>query len=59
VNLPKTVYVSWRTEGSGDAYLTAELTPEEAIEDDGPTMIGVYRLVETKKFAKRAMELKR
>jgi hypothetical protein len=45
--LPQTVYVAWREAiGPGDSYLIAEQSREDAIEDEGPTIVGTYRLVE-------------
>jgi len=58
MSLPKRIYVAERTERTSDPYLVAERTPGEAIEDDGPTVIGTYELVSTEKMAKKATKVR-
>jgi hypothetical protein len=42
--LPKTIYVAWR--GESDPFLGADTTQKGALEDDGPTIVGTYQLIE-------------
>jgi hypothetical protein len=58
VSLPKTVYVSERVL-SDDTYLECSRKQDEAIEDDGPTVIGVYKLVEVLTLRKAVQVVKR
>ena len=58
MSLPKRIYVAERIERTSDPYLVAERTPEEAIEDDGPTVIGTYDLVSTTKLMKKATKVR-
>ena len=48
--LPQTIYVQWRVLNSDDPYLTAYDTLLECVDDDdGPALVGEYRLVQEKK----------
>jgi len=52
--LPKIVYVSIRNKGEDDEYLQIDAELLDAIEDDGPTTIGKYQLIETSEGTKTA-----
>ncbi len=56
--LPREIYVAIRESGTDNEYLVAEVTPEEAIEDDGPTRVGTYRLISQKILVKRVVAKK-
>jgi hypothetical protein len=43
--LPKTLYVSRVTEGD-EEWLSTSVKLADAIDEDGPTMVGTYTLVE-------------
>lgn len=58
MSLPKTIYVAERDNGSDPVFMVAEYFPEDAIEDDGPTQVGTYKLVAKRKLAKKATEVK-
>lgn len=45
--LPKTLYVRRQQDGNDGPYLVAAATMDEAMENDGPDVIGVYELVKT------------
>ena len=45
--LPAEVYVTWCPLANDDPYLKAERKAADCIEDDGPTVIGIYELVRT------------
>lgn len=49
---PKQVYVRHEQAG-GDSYLIAETQAGICVEDDGPTIVGVYTLVKTIKVKKQ------
>jgi hypothetical protein len=53
--LPKLVYVAIREELGEGAWLTCETSPTAAIEDDGPTKVGTYRLVGVDELRKEAV----
>lgn len=56
---PDTIYVV--VDINSDAKrpgLIAERAVEEAVADDGPTVIADYKLVRTRKFRKEAVEVK-
>lgn len=50
--LPKQVFVHYSEESNGDVYLEITDHPSEAIEDDGPTLVGTYELKEQHILAK-------
>lgn len=50
--LPKTVFVSERTYEGDDPVLLVFRTEPEAIEEDGPSLVGTYQLVETRRLVK-------
>jgi hypothetical protein len=50
--LPKLLWARIEKESSGDEFAYAYETLEEAIDGDGPTTIGVYKLQETIKRRK-------
>lgn len=50
--LPEFVFVSIREPGE-DEFLDCRLKGIDAVEDDGPTLVGTYKLVETNELAKR------
>lgn len=52
MKMPKVVYVRIDKESSGTEYLMAYGSLAEAVEDDGPTTIGVFKYVETVKRRK-------
>lgn len=52
---PKTLYV--RTASDDESLVEAFQTFHEAVEDDGPTEVGVYELVDTKTFEKTTQEI--
>lgn len=51
--LPEFVFVSWK--GDDEPFLTASVKAASEIEDDGPTVVGTYKLVETAKLSKRVV----
>jgi hypothetical protein len=54
--LPKIIFVSARVDKDNDPpYLLAERHANQAIEDDGPTAVGIYRLLETRILTKVVM----
>jgi len=55
--LPEFVFVTWHDEGD-DEWLSASAKSNDAIEDDGPTIVGTYQLVETNKLTKRVISEK-
>ena len=55
--LPKTIYVRWDGVGS-EQYLTASTSKQDAIEDDGPSRVGTYQLVEEHILTKTVQEKK-
>jgi hypothetical protein len=52
MKMPKVLYVRIEKESNGTEYPWCFETPEEAIDEDGPTTIGVYKYVETVKRKK-------
>ncbi len=56
--LPKVVYVSIREPGES-GWMTCETNKVEAIEDDGPTLVGTYRLDYVEEVHKEAVGTKR
>lgn len=46
MKLPKTIYARVEDNEPHEPYLTSWETAEEAVDGDGPSVIGVYRLVE-------------
>jgi hypothetical protein len=57
--LPKTIFVArHREEEPGNSFYVAEARLEEVIEDDGPTVVGEYRLVRAARMEKRAQRVK-
>jgi hypothetical protein len=54
--LPKYVQVAEHENADGTKYLLAELRVEDAIEDDGPTVVGTYKLVSKKRMVKKVTE---
>lgn len=51
MKLAKVLYVAVNSDGD-DQYLQAAETVERCIEDDGPTVIGTYKLIEKAKYEK-------
>ena len=51
--LPKSLFVREGKDGD-ETYYLAYTFPQDAIEDDGPTLVGTYELVEEQRFVKRA-----
>lgn len=45
--LPKAITVRWETPSNGPPCLLAFETQADAVEDDGPTTMGIYQLVDT------------
>ena len=58
MKFPKTLFVRIEND-KGTEYLVAEATEAAAIEDDGPTVVGVYAFVGVTEFAKHVMRVKR
>jgi hypothetical protein len=58
LKLPKEVYVAIRGDDES-TWLECARTPEDAIQDDGPTEIGTYRLVEVNELRKCAVVTKK
>jgi len=54
MKLPKLLYIAWAEVDSREPYLVAEKTPEEVIQDNGPTEIGTYKLITKGTFVKKA-----
>lgn len=59
MKLPKVVYVAIREGSDRSTWMECERLPEDAIEDDGPTEIGTYRLVEVNELRKQAVVTKK
>lgn len=55
--LPEYVFVSWRDSNDGP-WLSVDKDAAKEIEDDGPSVVGTYRLVETNKLTKRIVSQK-
>ena len=55
--LPKWLYARVEQNGS-ESYIVAEPKPQEIVDGDGPTVIGVYQLVEKQTLAKRIYQAK-
>ena len=52
-SLPREVFVRIERVPNGTDYLVAFVTHREAVEDDGPTNMGVYHLVRKLSVRKR------
>ena len=57
LELPKTLYVRIEDDGE-NTYPIADVAPDNLIEDDGPTVIGVYTLVTKDSYAKKTEVVK-
>lgn len=55
MKLPKTIY-AYRQNADGQMF--ADVDPSELFADNGPMVVGTYRLVETRKLAKETVEVK-
>lgn len=53
-NFPQSVFVTVRGDVD-DAYLDVAYTPEEAIEDDGPTHVATYKFVGVNILSKKVV----
>lgn len=53
--LPKTVFVTVRELQNDEPYLAAERSAEATMEDDGPTVVGTYKLVEVRTLTKEVV----
>ena len=56
--LAKMLFISVQGEGE-DQYLQATDKEVDAIEDDGPTVVGIYKLVEKRTLVKGVQVLKK
>lgn len=54
--LPNVIFVRTYKESNGDEWLSVSYTPLDCIEDDGPTVVGTYKLVGTRKLRKIIVE---
>jgi hypothetical protein len=54
MKLPKTIYANRTAAG----LLYAAAKPGELFDDDGPLLVGTYRLVQARKLAKETVEVK-
>lgn len=52
--LPQFVFVAVREPGE-EEFLACETNAQDAIEDDGPTLVGTYKLVEVNRLTKRVV----
>jgi len=53
MTLPKTIFVRVeKSDDDGEDWLNAFYERDEAVDGDGPTVVGEYRLVNTKRLAK-------
>ena len=60
MKFPKTLFVRIdHGHSKDDECLIAQATEAAAIDDDGPTMVGVYAFVGVTEFAKQVVRVKR
>lgn len=54
--LPPVVYVAARDNAGDDddPWLECQMTPQDVVDDDGPTIVGTYKLVEVNSVTKSA-----
>ena len=52
---PEHVFVSRRKDNDGSTFLTADADFRREIEDDGPTEVATYKLVEVNMLSKRVV----
>ena len=52
--LPEYLFVAWQ-DASDESWLSANAVASDAIEGDGPTVVGTYKLVEKNKLSKRVV----
>lgn len=50
--LPTTIFVAWSGGPPVDEYLNAHTDASAVLEDDGPTIVGTYQLVDTNELHK-------
>lgn len=55
--LPKLIFISEHKENDGTVWLQADRLPLDAIEGDGPTVVGTYQLVEKRTLKKNSLPL--
>ena len=53
--LPKVINVAWRELDNDDPYLAAYIDATECLDEDGPTDVGTYKLMNTRRLAKKVM----
>ena len=57
--LPKIMFVREETDNEGSKFLISFSNPQEAVENDGPTMVGTYKLVGKRRLIKQIQEVKK
>ena len=55
---PNIVFVIEEKETDGTKYLSVYKTPQDAMQDDGPTLVGTYKLGGKRKLIKNIHEVK-
>ena len=55
--LPKLLFVAEQKEDDGSVWFQAERLALNAIQDDGPTVVGTYQLVGTRTLKKNPLPL--
>jgi hypothetical protein len=55
MGLPQYVYVSVRDEGRPNEWLNCEPNALDAIEGDGPTQVGTYKLIAVNDLSKQVV----
>ncbi len=52
---PQRIFVSWKDDSDGTAWLSADAQAAREIEDDGPSRVATYKLVEINELSKRVV----
>jgi hypothetical protein len=56
IQLPKIIYVRQETEEAEEPFLIACESVRDAVDGDGPTVVGTYELIDIRKMIKRVDE---
>lgn len=55
--LAKFMFLAVHGTDTDDPFVVAHELEEDALEDDGPTLVGTYKLIGTKTFEKKVAEI--